>query len=225
MYKAVIFDLDGTLLNTLEDLTDSVNAAMRAFSLPEKTLDEVRQSVGNGGRNLMRRVIPGGEAHPAFEQILAWYVPYYEAHCRIKTRPYDGIMPLIQSLHNMHVPMAIVSNKGDGAVRALAAEHFNGLISQAVGEREGIRRKPFPDSVLEAMRLLQTDPHSTLYVGDSEVDQTTSENAGIDAALVTWGFRDRDSLKALQPKYLIDRPEDLIRLFEPRAGAALPGQD
>ena len=214
MYKSVIFDLDGTLLNTLEDLTDSVNAALRAFSLPERSIDDVRRSVGNGGRNLMRCVVPGGEKHPAFEQILAWYVPYYEAHCRIKTRPYDGIMPLLQALHDAGIPMAIVSNKGDGAVRALAAEHFGGLIGQAVGEREGIRRKPFPDSVLEAIRLLHADPERTLYVGDSEVDQTTAANAGIDVALVTWGFRDRTSLEALHPKYLIDHPGALIPLFE-----------
>ena len=213
MYQSVIFDLDGTLLNTLDDLTDSVNAALSAFRLPEKTSDDVRLAVGNGGRNLMRMVIPGGEAHPAFQQILDYYVPYYEGHCRIKTRPYDGIMELLLRLQKKNTRMAIVSNKGDGAVRELAAQYFSGTIDQAVGEREGIRRKPAPDSVLEAMRLLESDPEKTLYVGDSEVDYTTAKNAGIDLALVTWGFRDREALSRLHPKYLIDHPGDLLELF------------
>ena len=213
MYQSVIFDLDGTLLNTLDDLTDSVNAALSAFRLPEKTSDDVRLAVGNGGRNLMRRVIPGGETHPAFQEILDYYVPYYENHCRIKTRPYDGVMELLAGLRQKGVGMAIVSNKGDGAVQELAAQYFCGIIDQAVGERDGIRRKPSPDSVLEAMRLLGSSPKETLYVGDSEVDHTTAANAGLDLALVTWGFRDRDTLSGLHPKYLIDHPGDLLHLF------------
>ena len=213
MYQSVIFDLDGTLLNTLDDLTDSVNATLSAFCLPEKTRDDVRQAVGNGGRNLMRMVIPGGEAHPAFQEILDYYVPYYENHCRIRTRPYEGIMDLLVSLREKQIGMAIVSNKGDGAVQELASLYFDGIIDQAVGERDGIRRKPAPDSVLEAMRLLGSAPKETLYVGDSEVDHTTAINAGLDVALVTWGFRDRNSLFGLHPKYLIDHPGDLLHLF------------
>ena len=213
MYTTAVFDLDGTLLNTLEDIAASVNHTMRTYGFPEKTLDEVRMSVGNGGRRLMERTIPLGAENPRFEEILAYYVSYYEDHCRIATKPYDGIMTMLETLKRQNVKMAIVSNKGDGAVKALAQEHFRDLIDQAVGEREGIRRKPCPDSVNEAMRLLGSTREETLYVGDSDVDYHTAENAGIPAALVTWGFRDREMLAQLGPAHLIDEPMQLCGLF------------
>ena len=213
MKKAVIFDLDGTLLNTLEDIADSVNASLQHFSLPPVTLEKVRESVGNGGRVLMESVVPGGSTYERFEELLAYYVPWYQAHCRIKTAPYAGILQAMHDLKAMGIKMAIVSNKGDGAVKELSAQYFNDLCEAAVGEREGIRRKPFPDSVLEAMRLLQVLPEETLYAGDSEVDHRTAENAGIECALVTWGFRSRQQLEALQPGYLIDSPNQLVSLF------------
>ena len=154
MKKAVIFDLDGTLLNTLEDIADSVNASLRHFSLPEVTLEKVRESVGNGGRTLMERVVQGGSAYERFEELLEYYVPYYQAHCRIKTAPYSGICEAMSELKAMNIKMAIVSNKGDGAVKELADAYFGNLCETAVGERDGIRRKPAPDSVIEAMKLL-----------------------------------------------------------------------
>ena len=213
MYKAAVFDLDGTLLNTLEDIAASVNHTMEKYGFPRKTLDEVRMGVGNGGRKLMERCLPMGAEQPGFEEILTYYSGYYQAHCAIETKPYDGIMPMLETLKNQGVKMAIVSNKGDGAVKALAEEHFRGLIDQAVGEREGIRRKPCPDTVLEAMRLLGCGPEETLYVGDSDVDYHTAANAGIHVALVTWGFRNRGELEALQPEHLIDRAQQLCGLF------------
>lgn len=213
MIKAVIFDLDGTLLNTLEDITDSVNAAMRQFELPEVSLEKVRSSVGNGGRVLISKVVPEGEANPRFEEILGYYVPYYEGHCRIKTRPYDGILEMMGVLRDMGLKMAIVSNKGDGAVKELAAIYFQELVAEAVGEREGIRRKPWPDSVLEAMRLLACGPDEVLYVGDSEVDHETAQAAGIPDVLVTWGFRPAQDLAKLGSAYLIDRPEELADII------------
>ncbi len=210
MIKAVIFDLDGTLLNTLEDLTDSVNAALAHFDLPAKSIEYVRESIGNGGRMLISKVVPGGEEHPCFEQILEYYVPYYQSHCKIKTRPYDGIPEAMRALKDMGIRMAIVSNKGDGAVKELASVYFQDLAAEAVGEREGIRRKPWPDSVLEAMRLLKCGPDEVLYVGDSEVDHQTAMAAGIPDVLVTWGFRPAEDLRELGSAYLIDRPEELV---------------
>ena len=214
MVKAVIFDLDGTLLNTLDDLADSVNHTMRHFKLPEKTVDEVRRSVGNGGRKLMERVIPGGNSHPRFEEILAYYTPYYQSHCRIKTAPYDGIMDLLTRLKQQGIASAIVSNKGDGAVQELYRQYFSELVSTAVGEREaqGIRKKPCPDTVLEAVKRIGCSVGEAVYVGDSEVDAQTALAADMRCVLVSWGFRDRPELEALQPDALIDSPEELLKL-------------
>ena len=214
MVKAVVFDLDGTLLNTLEDLADSVNYTMRHFHLPEKTIDEVRTSVGNGGRKLMERVIPGGSAHPEFEKIFAFYTPWYENHCQIKTRPYEGVIELLRLLKKRGIGTAIVSNKGDGAVQELYDLYFRDLVDTAVGEREamGIRRKPCPDTVLEAVRRLGCGPEEAVYVGDSEVDYETARAAGMPCVLVTWGFRTAQDLQALHPDFLIDRAEDFRKL-------------
>ena len=214
MKKAVIFDLDGTLLNTIEDIADSVNASLRHFYLPEVTLEKVRESVGNGGRTLMERVVQGGSAYERFEELLEYYVPYYQAHCRIKTAPYAGICEAMSELKAMNIKMAIVSNKGDGAVKELAAAYFGDLCETAVGERDGIRRKPAPDSVIEAMNLLGVTPEETLYAGDSEVDFETARNAGTDCVLVTWGFRPRTLLEGFGPKYLIDDPGQLAALIK-----------
>lgn len=212
MYKAVIFDLDGTLLNTLSDLTDSVNTALRTFHQPKTGEEQVRAGLGNGAANLIRSVIPDGEANPYFRQVLAFHVSYYEKHCLLKTVPFPGIMEMMRSLKENGIRMAVVSNKGDGAVRELCAHFFEGLADEAVGEREGIRRKPAPDSVLEAMRRLQSSPEDTLYVGDSEVDHATAGAAGVPAALVTWGFRDRGELEKLFPDYLINAPGELVSI-------------
>ena len=209
MRKAIIFDLDGTLLNTLDDIADSVNAALDRFSLPLVTREKVRESVGNGGRYLLECVVPGGASYERFEELFSFYVPWYQTHCQIKTAPYEGILPAMEKLKEMQVKMAIVSNKGDGAVKELSACYFRDLCEAAVGERDGIRRKPSPDSVLEAMRLLGTDPAETLYVGDSEVDFETAENAGLDCVLVSWGFRPRKQLESLKSAFLIDDPAQL----------------
>ena len=209
MIKAVIFDLDGTLLNTLEDIADSVNAALAAFHLQPRTYEQVRRSVGNGARRLMNESIPGGDSHPQFQEILEYYVPYYEAHCKIKTAPYEGVLKMMARLKEAGIKMAIVSNKGDGAVKELSREFFADLVDTSVGERENIRKKPSPDSVLEAMREIGVSKEESLYVGDSEVDSATARNAGIPVALVTWGFREREELTILDPAYLIDEPSQL----------------
>lgn len=212
-YKTVIFDMDGTLLNTLEDIADGVNHTLKEYGYPQRTLEEVRCAVGNGARFLMRRMLPDGEENPKFEQILKVYEEYYKEHCQIKTGAYPGIRKLLEDLKQKSVGMAIVSNKGDGAVKELNRIYFSDSIAAAVGERPGIRRKPEADSVLEALRLLRGERKTALYVGDSEVDAATAANAGMDCALVSWGFRPRQQLQELGAAYLIDRPEELLEII------------
>ena len=211
-YTTVIFDMDGTLLNTLDDLADGVNYMMDQYGYPRKTREEVRGALGNGARYLMSHLLPQGEDHPRFEQILQEYGAYYQAHCQIKTKPYDGIPEVLKALKEAGVKMAIVSNKGGGAVKELNRQYFSQYIHTAVGEKPGIRRKPCPDSVLEALRLLDGDLQKALYVGDSEVDYETASNGKMACALVSWGFRDRSFLENFSSDYLVDQPEELRRI-------------
>ena len=213
-YDTVVFDMDGTLLNTLDDIADGVNYILRQYQYPEKSLDEVRRAVGNGARQLMRLMLPGGEENPRFDHILKEYGAYYQAHCQEKTRAYEGIPELLGALKEKGVKLAIVSNKGDGAVKELNRQYFAENIETAVGERPGIRRKPEPDSVLEALRILGSTRERALYVGDSEVDYDTAKNGKMACVLVSWGFRTREQLEALHPDYLIDRPEQLLTLLQ-----------
>ena len=210
MIKNLIFDLDGTLLNTLEDLRDSANAALEAFGYPPRTTDEVRRFVGNGVRLLMIRATPDGEQNEKFKEILAYFRRHYAEHCFDQTRPYDGILPMLDRLQKAGIGLAVVSNKFDAAVRELCRRYFPDQIAIAIGEREGIRKKPAPDSVLQAMRELHADPLESLYVGDSDVDIETARNAGIPCVSVTWGFRDRDFLLAHGASALIDDPSELL---------------
>ena len=212
-YQTMIFDLDGTLLDTLEDLADAVNAALRMHGYPERSIDEVRAFVGNGVRRLMRLAHPGGEAAADFEEVLTDFKVYYADHSRDKTKPYAGILELLETLKGRGVKMAIVSNKFDAAVKELNRFYFDDLIPVAIGENEaaGIRKKPAPDSVFSAMALLGAEPETTLYVGDSEVDHETSRQAGLDLILVSWGFRPRSSLEKYASMALIDSPEEILK--------------
>ncbi len=207
---AVIYDLDGTLLNTLDDLTDSVNHILKTRGYEPRGSADVRAALGNGARVLLRSMIPEEMEEEKFEQMLKEYSAWYDGHCRIKTRPYPGIEELTSALHRMGVRQAIVSNKGDTAVRELASLYFEDVLEAAVGERPGIRRKPEPDSVLEAMRQMRAAPERTLYVGDSEVDFKTARAAHLPVALVTWGYRDREKLKMLGADFLADSAEQLL---------------
>ena len=196
MYRAVIFDLDGTLLNTLDDLAASTNAALRQFGYPERTVEEVRRFVGNGVRLLMVRALPQGEATPRFEEILAYFRQHYAAHCREATAPYPGIPALLARLRERGVRVAVVSNKFDAAVKDLCHAYFGGEVEVAVGESPAVAKKPAPDAVLAAMRELGVSPADTVYVGDSEVDVETARRAGVPCISVLWGFRDRAELVA-----------------------------
>ena len=210
-YQALIFDLDGTLLDTLDDLADGVNAVLAANGYPTKTRDEVCRAVGDGLKKLIERVLPDGGNDPAFDRILAEFKAYYSAHCEDKTAPYAGIMELLGKLQSAGVKMAIVSNKADPAVKKLSQVWFANVIDVAIGENEaaGIRKKPAPDTIDLALRQLGVSRENAAYVGDSEVDVQTASNSGMPCLTVTWGFRDRDYLIERGATQLFDTPDAL----------------
>lgn len=209
MKTAVIFDLDGTLLNTLEDLKDSTNYALQKFRFPQKTLDEVRSFVGNGLRMLIVRAVPAGTEDAVIDAVLQTMKLHYAENYHNKTRPYDGIEALLARLKAEGYPMAIVSNKADLVVALLRKLYFDALIPVAVGETEGVLRKPAPDMVIEGLRRLGLPGAKAVYVGDSEVDLQTARNVGIPCLSVTWGFRSIQQLKEAGAQHLVHTLEEL----------------
>jgi len=208
--RAILFDLDGTLLDTLDDLTDSVNHMLISFGYPARSREYVRQAVGNGVHNLIVRALPGGEDEARIGECLQAFRAHYGKNLDNKTRPYPGVMEVLRALQRAGIAAGVVSNKYDGAVKALSEKHFGDLVQVAVGERPGVRRKPAPDSVLEAMRCLGVEPADALYVGDSDVDVETAHNAGLRCVGVSWGFRPRESLVAAGADVVIDDAAALI---------------
>ena len=210
-YTTVLFDLDGTLLDTLDDLTDAVNRTLQRYDLPQRTRQEVRSFLGNGAKYLMEHAAPGLDTD-RFDALLRDYKADYDKNCRIKTAPYPGVDVLLRALKDAGIRTGIVSNKPDSAVQPLFEAFFADTMDTAVGERAGIRRKPAPDTVLAAMERLGATADRTLYVGDSEVDIETARNAGVACASVTWGFRDPDTLKDSGADMLFDSA-DVLRNF------------
>jgi len=197
-------------LNTLYDLTDAANWSLEKFGQPQRTMEEVRSFVGNGLRNLMLQAVPDGDENPVFENLFEFFREYYKTHCNIKTVPYEGILELMKELKGRGVKMAIVSNKIDAGVKELNEIHFAEYVDVAIGEREGIVRKPAPDSVNEALRILEVDKEHAVYVGDSDVDIQTAKNADIRCISVSWGFRDEAFLMENGAGIMIDRPLELL---------------
>lgn len=212
-YKLAIFDMDGTILDTLQDLTDSTNAALRMNGYSTRTIDEVRSFVGNGIHRLIELAVPAGSGTDAVEQVYADFLPYYQQHCADQTKPYDGIEALIRNLRAKGCKTAVVSNKADSAVQELCTQYFDGLFDYAVGERTGIAKKPAPDSVSEVLRRLGFETEDAVYIGDSEVDLATAKNAGMDCISVTWGFRSAAFLKEQGAAVLIQKPEEAESLI------------
>ena len=213
-YDTVIFDMDGTVLNTLEDLCDSANHALALQGYPERTPEEIRRFVGAGAKRLMELCVPGGQQNSRYEECLQAFRNHYRTHMYNKTKPYPGIPELLQTLQAAGFHMAIVSNKPDPAVRELARHYFSGTIPLAVGEREHIRKKPAPDSVLAVLEELGSSPDRAVLVGDSGIDIQTAKNAGLVSVGVTWGFRDRSELEAEGADHIIDRPDALICILQ-----------
>lgn len=209
-YDTVIYDLDGTLLNTLGDLAAAVNYAMSVYGYPQHSEAAVCRMVGNGMEKLIRRAMPEGAE--GFEEVLRTFKAYYADHSDDLTCAYDGVEELLDVLAASGVKQAIVSNKGDPFVKELNEKYFSRWINLAVGEQEGVRRKPSPDSVHKVIRDLDADPARTLYVGDSEVDVQTARNAGVDCVAVCWGFRPEEELRAEGAQVLIHKPEELVSI-------------
>ncbi|MCI5622449.1 MULTISPECIES: HAD family hydrolase [Anaerostipes] len=208
-YKLAIFDMDGTILNTLEDLCDATNYALSQSDYPARTIDEVRRFVGNGIRKLIERAVPTGTEEPEIEKVHEDFTKYYKVHCADKTKPYDGIMKLLEKLRAAGCQTAVVSNKADYAVQELCEQYFQGMFDAAAGEKEGIAKKPAPDSVNAVMKKLGTTKEHAVYIGDSEVDIETAKNAGLDCIVVEWGFRDREYLEEKGGKTFVTRPEEI----------------
>ena len=214
MYETIVFDLDGTLLDTLDDLTDSVNASLEKFNLPKRTKNEVRAFVGNGIAKLVERAA-GEENKLLWQDVLTEFKKHYAVHCADKTAPYEGILPLLRALKARGIKTAVLSNKADFAVKSLAETYFEGLLQAAVGENEeaGIRKKPAPDALFSVMEQLSAEKETTVYVGDSEVDIQTAKNAGVDCICVTWGFRERKFLEEQGGRIFVDTPEDIFKFL------------
>lgn len=215
-YNTVIFDLDGTLMDTLEDLANAVNEILRRNDYPVKTVGEVRRIVGNGLKQTLTLCLPEGTDKAVIEKLLPEFASYYQEHCQIKTKPYEGIEDTLRELSARGYRLAIVSNKRDEAVKTLNREWFEKYVKVAIGENEsaGIRKKPAPDTVYQAIRELGSEKELAVYVGDSEVDKMTADNAGLPCISVDWGFRDREELEKLKPAYLISRPEELLEILQ-----------
>ena len=211
-YSTYIFDLDGTLLDTLADLAAAVNYALRQHGMPEHTIDDVRRFVGNGVRKLMERAIPDGEKNPDFEATFATFREYYMHHSLDTTRPYPGIIETLEALKEQGCRLAVVSNKMMAATKELCQHFFAETIEVAIGENEaaGIRKKPAPDTVFEALRQLGEEKDSAVYVGDSDVDLETANNSGLPCISVLWGFRDRNFLIQHGAKTFISAPSELL---------------
>ena len=207
--KAILFDLDGTLLNTLDDLADAVNHTLIHFGCPPRTTDEVRQFVGNGALRLIRLALPGNPEDPDEESVLDYFRTYYAAHSQVKTSPYAGIPEALTEVMR-EFPVAIVSNKPDNAVKILCGQYFPGVY--ALGESNACPRKPAPDMVYKAMEAIGAE--RCIYVGDSEVDVLTARNAGVPCLSVLWGFRDKETLVEAGADHFCERPADLLKILK-----------
>ena len=204
MKTGILFDLDGTLLDTLQDLIDSVNVTLTALGYPVRTPEEVRQFVGNGVVRLLELALPAGSDDAAIAEAVGYFKEYYPAHSQIKTKPYEGILEALDAIR-AEFPVAVVSNKPDIAVKPLCKDYFGDIY--ALGEREDCPRKPAPDMLLQAMKALGVE--TCIYVGDSDVDVITAKNAGVPCLSVLWGFRDRDCIEKTGGKHFCSNPKDL----------------
>lgn len=211
--KYIIFDMDGTLLNSLTDLQNSLNYCLREVGFPERNYQEVRSFVGNGIRKLIERAVPDGTDEKKIDELFLMFKEHYMVHCADFTAPYDGIMEMLKSLKEAGYKMAIVSNKADDAVKVLNSRFFDNYINVAVGDMPGKKKKPEPDLVWFAMEQLGADMDNTVYVGDSEVDYQTAVNSGLKCISVLWGFRDRQFLEGYGADCFVKEPMEVVKVL------------
>ena len=214
MYKAVIFDLDGTLLDTLEDLADSVNEMLRKFSCPERSLDEIRQFVGNGMKKLVERSVSENFDKKDFDSAYEFFRLSYGKNMENKTCPYDGIINCLEELKKLGIKTAVTSNKNDDAVKNLCKKYFGQLVTLAVGVKDGVSPKPCPEMVFSAMEEIGVSKENCIFVGDSDTDILTAKNAGLKSIGVLWGFRDRETLESAEADFVISSPDEITRIVK-----------
>ena len=214
MINTVVFDMDGTVLNTLDDLTDAVNYVFSKFDLPPRSQEEYRKFFGNGIGYAMKCAAPEGTPDSLFDKMIPVFREYYDKHCLDKTRPYEGILELMKALKDKGYKMAIVSNKIDSAVKELNERFFSEYVTVSIGEKAGIKRKPAADTVLAALDELGSSRDEAIYVGDSEVDLQTARNSGLSCIAVLWGFRDKDLLIENGATTFAEKPMDVARILE-----------
>ncbi len=208
-YQTAVFDMDGTILNTLDDLCDGVNFTLRHYGFPERSLDEIRGFLGGGGRNLMRLSLPEGSPDNLIDEAFAFYQPYYLAHCNVKTAPYPGIPQLLSDMKKAGIRLAVVSSKPDAPAQKLCTQFFGDLFDLCIGDRPGLARKPDPEALYIALGELGASTDGAVFIGDSEYDILVARNAGIPGIAVSWGFRTREQLKATEPDFLADSMGEL----------------
>lgn len=211
-YELIVFDMDGTILDTLEDLKNSMNYTLRLHNMPERTLDEIRSFVGNGIRRLIELAVVDGTSEDMIKTIHKDFMKHYEVHCADFTRPYDGIKDLIKELKKRGYKTAVVSNKADAAVQDLCVQYFPGLFDLAIGERPETAKKPAPDMVNLALEQLQIPREKAIYIGDSDVDVATARNSNLDMIAVDWGFRSREFLINQGAEIIVSKPEEILDL-------------
>lgn len=211
-YKAVIFDMDGTILNTLEDLKNATNYSLRQFGMPERSLEEVRMFVGNGIRKLVERAVPAGTSEEKIAQVFNVFLEYYEIHSADNTSPYPGILELVEKLKKSGIKTAVSTNKADVPAQELGREYFNGIFDLIVGQQDGLKVKPAPDSVNKILSILDIQKKDAIYIGDSDVDVQTAKNSGLDFIGVSWGFRGREFLEKNGAKNIVDNANEILDL-------------
>lgn len=209
----VIFDLDGTLLDTLDDLCNSVNYSLRTNNFPERSLAEVRTFVGNGIRLLKERSVPEGTSKELIDKTFECFKTYYAVHCNDKTKTYPGVMDMLKELKKNGYKIAVLSNKAQYAVTKLCDIYFNNLLDDAVGARENVAKKPSPDALYICAENNNINLNNVIYVGDSDVDVATANNAGVKGIAVTWGFRSRELLIKCGAENLADNTDELLQIL------------
>lgn len=211
-YDTYIFDLDGTLLSTLEDLKNSCNYALATHNMPERTFEEVRMFVGNGVKRLMELAVPNGLDNPQFNSVFSLFKEHYLKHNLDTTKPYDGVIEMLKTLQDNGKHIAVVSNKFYTATQELCKHFFGDLVPVAIGEREDIRKKPAPDTVDEAFKQLGVSRENAVYVGDSDVDIATAKNSKLPCISVLWGFRDKDFLIEHGATTFVNTTQELLAI-------------
>ncbi len=213
----IIFDLDGTLLNTLEDLHACFNYAIELCGYPKRSLSEIRNFVGNGIKKAIERALPKGTSEEEIDKVIIIFKKYYQEHMTEYTKPYNGIIELLEELKEKGYKIGVVSNKYDKAVKALCKDYFGDLVQTAIGESKEIEKKPNPNGVLKAIKEVNSTVERTIYVGDSEVDIQTAKNANVPCISVLWGFKDKEFLEANGGYIFAKVPEDIIKIIEKKS--------